>query len=80
MQLFDFAFDMKYIDVNEAKRIRIPKIKQTIEQKEKRDLKFFTVDEFNEFVDSAKCYIQNLRSAYHREWGLGDCSCFNLSF
>ena len=70
VQLFDFAFDMKYIDVNEAKRIRIPKIKQTIEQKEKRDLKFFTVDEFNEFVDSAKCYIQNLRSAYHREMGL----------
>lgn len=69
VQLFDFAFDMRYIDVNEAKRIRIPKIKQMIEQKEKRDLKFFTVDEFNEFVDAAKCYIQNLRSAYHRELG-----------
>lgn len=60
---------MRYIDVNEAKRIRIPKIKQTIEQKEKRDLKFFTIDEFNEFIDNAKCYIQNLPSAYHRELG-----------
>ena len=70
VQLFDFAFDMRYIDVNEARRIRIPKVKQTIEQKEKRDMKFFTVDEFNEFVDSAKCYIQNLRSSYHRELGI----------
>src|SRR5574337_789052 len=61
VQLFDFAFDMRYIDVNEAKRIRIPKIKQTIEQKEKRDLKFFTVREFNEFVDAARYYIKNLR-------------------
>ena len=46
------------------------KVNLTVEQKEKRDLKFFTVDEFNEFVDSAKCYIQNLSSAYHREMGL----------
>lgn len=69
IQFFDFAFDMRYVDVNEAKRIRIPKIKPTIEQKEKHDLKFFTTDEFNEFIDSAKCYIKNLRSAYHRELG-----------
>ncbi|MCJ1977294.1 tyrosine-type recombinase/integrase [Lactococcus paracarnosus] len=69
VQLFEFAFNMRYIDVNEAKRIRTPKIKQTIEQKEKRDLKFFTVGEFNEFVDAARCYIKNLRSAYHRDLG-----------
>lgn len=67
VQFFDFAFDMRYIDVNEAKRIRIPKIKKTIEQKEKHDLKFFTVQEFNSFIDSARCYIQNLRSSYLRE-------------
>jgi len=70
IQFFDFAFAMRYIDVNEAQRIRIPKVKQTIEQKEKHDLKFFTVKEFNEFVKSAKCYIQNLRSSYHREMGI----------
>lgn len=69
VQLFEFAFNMRYIDVNEAKRIRTPKIKQTIEQKEKRDLKFFTVGEFNEFVDAARYYIKNLRSAYHRDLG-----------
>lgn len=70
VQFFDFAFDMRYVSVNEAKRIRIPKTKQTIEQKEKHDLKFFTIEEFNQFVDSAKCYIQNLRSIYHRELGI----------
>lgn len=69
VQFFDFAFDLRYIDINEAKRIRIPKVRQTIEQKERHDLKFFTFEEFNEFVDSAKCYIANLRSSYHRELG-----------
>lgn len=67
IQLFDFAFDMRYIDVNEARRIRIPKTKKTLEQKEKHDLKFFTIQEFNTFVEGARFYIHNLRNVHHQE-------------
>jgi integrase len=67
VQFFDFAFQMRYIDINEAARIRLPRQKVTFEAIQKRENKFFTVEEFREFVEGAKLYIANIHTNYQRE-------------
>lgn len=67
MQLFEFAFQMRYIDINEALRLRIPKQKVSLATVQKREMKFFTIEEMREFIDGAKLYVKNLVDDYQKK-------------